>query len=218
MTYFYMEKIKCIICNEPKLKESFIKSNKKLYSKCSDCRDKEKQKYENFKKNNLCPTCRLPNQTDQKCCSQCREKFRIKAQRRREAAKQNGLCICCYKRKPNKELTSCIVCLNSRKSVSILNKMFIRAKRRAKTKDIDFSITKEDIVIPTVCPILGLKLQENKDYCKYNSYSLDRINPTKGYVKGNVQVISQRANQLKNDATASELRLILKFLDSQEII
>lgn len=41
-----------------------------------------------------------------------------------------------------------------------------------------------------------------------NSYSLDRIDSSKGYVKGNIWVISLRANRIKNDSTPQELRLI----------
>jgi hypothetical protein len=37
------------------------------------------------------------------------------------------------------------------------------------------------------------------------SPSLDRIKPELGYVPGNIQVISARANVMKNDATPEEL-------------
>jgi hypothetical protein len=46
-----------------------------------------------------------------------------------------------------------------------------------------------------------------------SSPSLDRIDNSKGYVKGNVAVISFRANTLKNNATADELRAIANFMD-----
>lgn len=41
-----------------------------------------------------------------------------------------------------------------------------------------------------------------------DSYSLDRIDSSRGYVKGNIWVISLRANRIKNDSTVEELRLI----------
>ena len=43
-----------------------------------------------------------------------------------------------------------------------------------------------------------------------------RINPSLGYIKGNVQILSNRANRLKNNATASELSLIADFMDSND--
>jgi hypothetical protein len=87
--------------------------------------------------------------------------------------------------------------------------LLIGAKRRAKVKRLEFNIDKEDIVIPEVCPVLGLKLVRGTGKTHACSPSLDRIDPSKGYVKGNVRVISYRANQLKSDATLEELELIL---------
>jgi hypothetical protein len=81
--------------------------------------------------------------------------------------------------------------------------MLSRAKYRAKQKGLDFNITKEDIVIPDICPLLGTPMK---------SPSLDRIIPEKGYIKGNVWVISNRANTLKNDATLQELELLVENL------
>lgn len=43
--------------------------------------------------------------------------------------------------------------------------------------------------------------------------SLDRVVPSLGYVKGNVRVISFRANRIKSDATADELRAVLSYTE-----
>lgn len=85
--------------------------------------------------------------------------------------------------------------------------MFHRAKQRARLKNIPFTITLTDIVIPSFCPILGLELIRNKGgkQALPNSPSLDRINPNLGYVPGNVRVISFRANTIKNNATKDEI-------------
>jgi len=82
--------------------------------------------------------------------------------------------------------------------------MWSRAKYRANQKGLDFNITKEDIVIPDTCPLLGTLMK---------SPSLDRIDSTKGYIKGNVWVISNRANTLKNDASLQELKTLVENLE-----
>lgn len=76
------------------------------------------------------------------------------------------------------------------------------AKQRAKKYDIPFDITYRDIVIPEYCPYLGIKLVPFSDW---SSPSLDKIVPELGYVKGNIQVISTKANTMKNNATQDEL-------------
>jgi len=79
------------------------------------------------------------------------------------------------------------------------------ARMRAKSKGLPFSITKQDIVIPKYCPMLGIKLERGVGVAHGASPTLDKIVPNKGYVKGNVWVISQRANIIKSNATAEEI-------------
>jgi hypothetical protein len=83
------------------------------------------------------------------------------------------------------------------------------AKRRAGQHKIKFNIKVEDIVIPDVCPVLKIPIYRDTDGLCANSPSLDRIDPSKGYVKGNIRVISFRANTLKNNATLKELTMLL---------
>jgi hypothetical protein len=45
------------------------------------------------------------------------------------------------------------------------------------------------------------------------SPSLDRIVPEKGYVEGNIAIISQRANTLKQDASLDDLRNLVTWLE-----
>ena len=85
------------------------------------------------------------------------------------------------------------------------------AKHRAKKFSLPFNLKVEDIIIPKFCPVLGIKLKIGKRG-NPTSPSLDRVIPKLGYVKGNIVVISRRANFLKNDATLSELRSVVKWL------
>ena len=94
------------------------------------------------------------------------------------------------------------------------SEMWSRAKYRAKQRGHEFAITKDDIVIPDKCPLLGIPLIKNKTIQQGNSPSLDRKDPTKGYIKGNVWVISNRANTLKNDATLQELKTLVENLEA----
>jgi hypothetical protein len=87
-----------------------------------------------------------------------------------------------------------------------------RARTRAKNKGLPFNIDQSDIVIPDICPVLGIPIDRQLENMNDNSPSLDRIRPSLGYVKGNIRVISQRANRLKCDGTAAEMLLIHKDL------
>lgn len=90
--------------------------------------------------------------------------------------------------------------------------MLHRAKRRAKQSNIEFNITVEDIVIPKLCPILNIPLISDSNKITDNSASLDRIDSSKGYIKGNVGVISFRANTIKSNATYEELIKVAEYL------
>lgn len=87
--------------------------------------------------------------------------------------------------------------------------LFRAAQQRAKLKGLEFNLEYSDIVIPENCPILGIPIVcyagRGRPGGRMDSPSLDRIDNTKGYVKGNIQVISHKANSMKFNATAQEL-------------
>jgi hypothetical protein len=91
------------------------------------------------------------------------------------------------------------------------------ARRRARRKGIAFDLLYTDLMpLPTYCPVLGVKLaygpgRGRKLYDNGSAASLDRIHNSLGYIKGNVIVISLRANLLKGQATIAELRKIADF-------
>lgn len=79
-----------------------------------------------------------------------------------------------------------------------------------KKKGIEFNLELTDIILPEVCPVF------NKPFVYGDTdwtYSIDRIDSSKGYVKGNIAIISNRANRAKNDLTRHELQLIIEYMD-----
>ena len=99
-------------------------------------------------------------------------------------------------------------------------KLLYAARKRAKQNGLECTITVDDIVIPDICPALGIKLEarigagrQNREDIG-NSPSLDRIDNSKGYIPGNVAVISLRANMIKTDATAAELKAVAAYINA----
>lgn len=94
-------------------------------------------------------------------------------------------------------------------------KMLRSARERAKAAGLPFNITLDDIIIPKVCPVLGIEITPGigTGRARPGSPSLDRIIPELGYVRGNVIVTSHRANTLKNNATVREMRRVASFYE-----
>lgn len=115
----------------------------------------------------------------------------------------------------SKNVRHCKKCNNKRvKSYDQRGRMLNRAKERSKKSGLECKISKEDIVIPEFCPILGIKLEFKKGSPggHKNSPSLDRIDNSKGYIKGNIRVISHLANQMKSYANNEELLIFAKWI------
>lgn len=87
--------------------------------------------------------------------------------------------------------------------------LFDRARKRAQSRGLDFNITRENIIIPDVCPALGIALILGSKRGP-GSPSLDRIDPSLGYIVGNIRVISDRANRLKSNRS---LRTLLRLAE-----
>ena len=83
---------------------------------------------------------------------------------------------------------------------------------RAKKKGLPFDITLDDLFFPETCPVLGVPMKERSGSFCDNSPSIDRIENDKGYVKGNVRIISYRANRIKCHATIADLEKILDYM------
>jgi hypothetical protein len=98
-------------------------------------------------------------------------------------------------------------------------KLYYAARQRANLKGHEFTITLDDVVVPECCPVFGFKLAPTIGQGRLplsmleRSPSLDRIDNGKGYVPGNVCVISLRANNVKKDATLNELRALVRYME-----
>ncbi len=98
--------------------------------------------------------------------------------------------------------------------------LFYMAKRRARRDGLEFSISIEDIpTVPTHCPVLGIPLFKRNDGKKGpcdNSPTLDRVDPTRGYSKDNLVVISYKANRWKSNMNRQDLQKIIDYMDEHD--
>lgn len=91
-------------------------------------------------------------------------------------------------------------------------KLWNGARTRAREKHRLFTIAIQDIQIPECCPLLGMPLVSGSH--SGASPSLDRLDSDKGYIPGNVWVISHKANTAKSNLSLSELKLLVDNLES----
>jgi hypothetical protein len=89
-------------------------------------------------------------------------------------------------------------------------------KANANRSGKEFTIAFGELDFPTHCPILGIELDYFSEGRQENSPSFDRFDPSKGYVSGNVAVVSWRANRIKNDGTADEHQKIADWMSKHQ--
>lgn len=82
----------------------------------------------------------------------------------------------------------------------VVRELIYRSRRRAKEIGVECSLEHGDLSIPQVCPIRRTAFVFNSQNHP-DAASVDRLDPSKGYVKGNVRVISFLANRCKNNET-----------------
>jgi len=97
----------------------------------------------------------------------------------------------------------------SLKELHFKKRLLSRAKSRAIKAGYISNLTLDDIIIPSVCPLLGIALDlsvgQGPRTRSNASPSIDRIDNTKGYIKGNIKIISTLANAMKSSATEEQL-------------
>lgn len=167
--------------------------------KCSSCQIIKP--IEQFNKSKLCPHGYSYN------CKDCNKKFKqdhpeynkLAGEKRKLKRKTDTD----YREKLRKEKVE-----SSRRNIK--QNMVSRAKKRALLKGLQFDISKEDLEVPDICPILKIPLIIGTKGNYENTPSIDRIDNTRGYTKDNIQIITKKANSMKNSGTPEEL---LKLAD-----
>jgi hypothetical protein len=174
----------------------------------------------------LCRLCgvkpRAPGKTR---CGTCSSDVSAKNARALTQRFDSGRCAVCINRRVEGRVL-CAACAEAQRAylkrkrstpAGRLHGLVLGAKQRAKARGLAFDLDVAALLpIPLVCPVLGIRLAFNGGRAKRNSPSLDRMKPALGYVRGNVRVISQRANALKSDATPDELAAVLRYVRSIE--
>lgn len=190
-------------CNE--CKRDFARSDTTLYDI-----EKAKERENNLTKPYTCKCCGIekpiedfswPNRKlgrstpDTSKCKLCKAEARKQVTEAlgKEAMKEISAAF--WKRKPREK------------------KLFDWAKLRAKQKGVPFDIAPEDVIIPDVCPVFGFPFEYNNPS---KTASLDRIIPELGYVKGNIAVISMKANSMKNSGSTEDVGKLYQWLLSLE--
>lgn len=164
-------------------------------------------------------------------CKGCEREYRQARYARNKASVADGgtkICALCGVTYPIEDFTltpaikggrqsSCKRCTSAarKKRMIVPDKrnaaLLSRIRSNCRKFQIPFDLELADMHIPDVCPVLGIPLSLTSTH-RDNWPSVDRIIPELGYIKGNVRIISYRANRIKNDATVQELEQVLKYV------
>lgn len=154
----------------------------------------------------LCKRCSSPTERDRRAtyCEPCRRAISVDTNRARMRVMRAEASAAWHaQRNARREL--CRACNPAKRLLE-------GAKRRALRLDLPFDLTLADVTIPKLCPVLGIPLFPGKGKFCTNSPTVDRLRPELGYVRGNVVVISFRANNIKQNATAHEISLVADYV------
>ena len=151
---------------------------------------------ENLYKNGRCKTC---------CLKRSAARYKANPEKRNEQIRRNRTL-----RWDSKYREQAFSYQKSRPEKTL----FAQAKYRAKKQNLPFNITAADITIPELCPVLGIPLSitSTRSGLHPNSPSLDKFYPELGYVRGNVAVISHRANSIKNNGSLEEHERLVAWM------
>lgn len=101
-------------------------------------------------------------------------------------------------------------------------------RRRVQRTGHEFSISPEDVraawPADGCCPALGIPMplpgsrRSGKCGPRPDSPTVDRVDNARGYVPGNIAIISWHANRIKSSACADEITRVAKWLAAKELL
>lgn len=97
------------------------------------------------------------------------------------------------------------------RSADVIRQMLSSARKRARAAGVECYVTEEHVHVPALCPVLGTPLEPGVGCSVDSSPTLDRIHPDRGYVPGNVIVVSNLANRIKTNASIEQIERVAAF-------
>lgn len=139
-------------------------------------------------------------------CRNCNKSFPFSNYYKTTTKTRHGYMTVCKKC----HLASCRRRASNKVSGDPRARLFLSSYVRASANNIEHTITLSDIELPKFCKYLNIELDYReanvrKSRLPFDCPSIDRIDPTKGYIPGNIQVISNLANRMKNNASVEQL-------------
>lgn len=166
------------------------------------------------------------NHASTKICQDCRQPLPLTAFTRSPRNKQGVLPKCkkCRQKHLNarwasdahyrkSRSTASYACQKQQRKHDNRRILLASARQRAKRKQLPFNLTLDDIVIPERCPVFNTILAPSGKRSPIDSSpTIDRLCPEKGYVRGNIAVISHLANRIKSNATLAQLECVAAYI------
>ena len=97
---------------------------------------------------------------------------------------------------------------NDRPSNKNEYKLWWSAKKRANKSGITFTLERSDIIIPSHCPCCFKEMVVSTA----TAPSLDRMDSSKGYSQGNIDVICRTCNTIKSFGTIEQHQLVIDYM------
>jgi hypothetical protein len=166
----------------------------------------ESQNLSNKPKTLFCQDCSVPlfvpKNSGKKRCRSCKKAF------------GRAYYVAWYRGAPKGCRDKAYKRLQDRLHKDVAYRLLTRAKKSAKERGLAFDLDIGDIQVPDVCPVLKVPMEYKTPYAP----SVDRIDSSKGYIKGNIQVMSWKANTMKSSATAEELKSFAAWVNSAFLV